>query len=71
MHGKSRKHYENKCLFYFLWTSAEVNLKPITEIETSHANCWKLFSLTFIIASMLIGVIHKIFSNVWKIKKTP
>jgi len=40
-------------------------------MKTPDTNCGKIAALTFIIASMLPEIIHKILFNLWKIKETP
>ena len=46
------------------------DLKQIAEMKTPDPICRKTVFLTFIIASMLPEIIHKIIFSVWKSKET-
>jgi len=67
---KSRKHHERYCFLSFWWTSTQTNLKQMAEMKTTDPNCEKTVFLTFIKASMLPVIIHRIFFNLWKSKET-
>jgi len=55
----------------FCYFHVSSSLKQIAQMKTPHPNWEITVSLTFIVASMLPEIIHKILFNLWNFKEMP